>query len=484
MKKAGIVIVISSLTLTVYLLYSYFQPTYSYHLLDSRYDALKYAKAYDYFNDFAADYQLSFPFNARILMPWLAAQLPFNDLKTDFIWLNGLFIVLTVGMLTFVWQKLQIRLSLILIGLFWVLFHWKGLIRMYLPDPVTADVGGYFWLALFLGFLFIGEGKWWSDSTSDSILLSSKTGHYQRAQQKPGYKNWKRVLGIFAFLLIAVLGTLQKESSIAVLGVTVLCGGGSVWLVRTPTTARVTALWAWANVWLVQTQTPTTVDVSSPRLVSAPTGRGLLILLFAFLFAVSAHYLASHFFPASTSDWRNSSLISLFRGIKRYMVQPELFLRLPMSWLFAYGTFWLALLSISKLSPNLPLHTSHSSLLTPHFCLWLLLSVFGGGDTTRILFNGMPFVLTFLLLRLNQKSNWVGWYILFTSLPLMRLTELEPDLGLYPQATQRWCVECWTLGESWGYWMYAIAVLTGYYYFLRRFGAVGRDKTNHVNARR
>ena len=112
MKKAGIVIVISSLTLTVYLLYSYFQPTYSYHLLDSRYDALKYAKAYHYFNDFAADYQLSFPFNARILMPWLAAQLPFNDLKTDFIWLNGLFIVLTVGMLTFVWQKLQIRLQL------------------------------------------------------------------------------------------------------------------------------------------------------------------------------------------------------------------------------------------------------------------------------------------------------------------------------------------------------------------------------------
>ena len=463
MKKAGIVIVISSLTLTVYLLYSYFQPTYSYHLLDSRYDALKYAKAYDYFNDFAADYQLSFPFNARILMPWLAAQLPFNDLKTDFIWLNGLFIVLTVGMLTFVWQKLQIRLSLILIGLFWVLFHWKGLIRMYLPDPVTADVGGYFWLALFLGFLFLGDGKWWSDGTSDPMLLFSKTGHYERAQQKPSYKNWKRVLGIFVFLLIAVLGTLQKESSIAVLGVTVLWGGGSVWLVRTPTT----------------------VDVSSPRLVRTPTRRGtFLTLLFAFLFAVSAHYLASHFFPASTSDWRNNSLISLFRGIKRYIVQPELFLRLPMSWLFAYGTFWLALLSISKLSPNLPLHTSHSSLLTPHFCLWLLLSVFGGGDTTRILFNGMPFVLTFLLLRLNQKSNWVSWYILFTSLPLMRLTELEPDLGLYPQATQRWCVECWTLGESWGYWMYAIAVLAGYYYFLRRFGAVGRDKTNHVNARR
>lgn len=210
----------------------------------------------------------------------------------------------------------------------------------------------------------------------------------------------------------------------------------------------------------------------------------LLTLLSAFLIAVLAHYLVSFFFPASTSDWRNNSLISLSRGVKRYILQPELFLRLPISWLLAYGTLWLALLRSS--SPSLLPHSHYSQrrlpLLTPHFCLWLLLSVFGGGDTTRILFNGMPFVLTFLLLKLNQQPKWVVWYLLFTSLPLMRLNELEPDLGLYPQATQRWCVECWTLRESWEYWVYAIAVLAGYYYFLRRFGTVSRDKTNHVNA--
>lgn len=210
----------------------------------------------------------------------------------------------------------------------------------------------------------------------------------------------------------------------------------------------------------------------------------LLSLLSAFLMAVLAHYLVLYFFPAFTSDWRNNSLISLFRGIKRYILQPELFLRIPISWIFAYGTLWLALLSTPKLS----FFTTHYSqrrlpLLTTHFLLWLFLSVFGGGDTTRILFNGMPFVLTFLLLRLNQQPNWIAWYILFTSLPLMRLTELEPDLGLYPQATQHWCVECWTLSESWEYWVYAIAVLAGYYYFLRRFRTISSNKTNHVNAR-
>lgn len=433
------VIVISGLTLTVYLLYSYLQPTYSYHLLDSRYDALKYAKAYDYFKGFPTDYQLSFPFNARILMPWLAAKLPFNDLKTDFIWLNGLFIVMTVGVLTFVWQKLQIRLSVILIGLFWVLFHWKGLVRMYLPDPVTADVGGYFWLTLFLGFLLLSKEE------------NSK---------------WNNFFKAFGLVVTAVLGTLQKESFIAVIGLTAFWGVFSVWLVQTSTMASGTLTGAGMKI--------DAFSMTNNRL-----------LLLAFMFAVSAHYLVSYFFPASTSDWRNNSLISLLRGIKRYSEQPELFFLIPISWLFAYGTFWLALLSTPKPSPL----TSHSSqrrlpLLAPHILLWLFLSIFGGGDTTRILFNGMPFVLTFLLLRLNQQPNWVGWYLLITSLPLMRLNELEPDLGLYPQATQRWCVECWTLRESWGYWGYAIAVLASYYYFLRRFGAVGRDKTNHINANR
>jgi hypothetical protein len=262
MRKAGIVVVLSSLTLTVYLLYSYLQPTYSYHLLDSRYDALKYAKAYDYFKGFSTDYQLSFPFNARILMPWLAAKLPFNDLKTDFIWLNGLFIVLTVGVLSFVWQKLQIRLSLILTGLFWVLFHWKGLIRMYLPDPVTADVGEYFWMALFLAFLFIGEGKLWSDGTSDPMFL------YDIEQQKSGYLKGKRLFTSLGLTLTAVLGTLQKESFIAVLGVTDLWGGLSVWLVRKPTGAGETQKDAFSM-----------------------TKGTLLSLLSAFLIAVLAHYL-------------------------------------------------------------------------------------------------------------------------------------------------------------------------------------------------
>lgn len=416
----------ATFTILVYIVYTHLQPTYTYALLDPRYDAHKYAQLYNYFSRLSPNSQVSFPFNSRILMPWLAAQIPFHDLILDFIWLNCIFILLTIGVLVFIWQKLQIRLSVIVIGLFWVLFHWKGLVRMYLPDPVTADVGGYFFQSLWLGLI--------------SIFLFS------------GEKTFFKWYHLFLACMVGLLGTLQKESFLCVVGLTMF----------------------------------------SFRKVD----RGHVMII-VFVLALSIYILVANEFPASTSDWRNNTFISVLRGLKRYASQPELFLRLPISWLLAFGTFWLVVIGEWKTEKgkwgkekgtrDSELFTQNSLLTTRYWelftLLWLFLSIFGGGDTTRILFNGMPFVLTFLLLKLNQKPDWVVWYILFTSLPLMRLFELEPDLGLYPQATQRWCVECWTFSESWGYWLYFVVVLVGYYYLSRRLRFSGRQ-ANEVNARR
>ncbi len=412
MKKGWITTAAVLVALAVYLLYAFTQPTYTYALLDGRYDAHQYAKIYNYFRGITVNYGVSFPFNTRILIPGLAACLPFNELVTDFVWINGFFLLATIGLLTRAWLKLNIRLFWIVIALFWMLFHWKGLLRMYLPDPVTADVGGYFLLTCFLALLLIEE---------------------------------KRISKVFVsglLVLIAVLGTLQKESFLAVLGTTVLFTGKD----------------------------------------SYPSGMKNKLLL-SFLVSFAVYYLISFFFPTASSDWRNNPIVSVLRGMKRYAEQPDLFLRLPISWFLAYGTFWLALLSTPKPSPNfLFLLTSRFSFLVPHFFLWLFLSVFGGGDTTRILYNGMPFVLTFLLLKLNRLPTWTGGYILLTSLPLMRLFKLEPDLGRYPNEMPQWCVECWSMAESWGYWVYAIFVLAGYYYLSRRFGAVRSDEPDEVNA--
>lgn len=423
-KNVGIAMGLSAM---VYLTYAMVQPTYSYERLDRRFDAHKYAESYRYFRGITPDYLPSFPFNTRILSPWLAAHLPFNDLKIDFIGLNGLFVVLTVGLLTLIWQKLHLRLSVIGLGLFWLLFHWKGLVRMYLPDPVTADVGSYFWLTLLLLFLVAESKKW------------------------------------ICIVIVATLGTLQKESLIAVIGCV--------------------ALWNAVN-----------------SFVSNKPKRPFFIALSALLVALLAHSIASHFFPPSTSDWRNNSLVTLLRVAKRYLVEPELLARIPISWLLAFGTVWLSaspnkyFTSFSckeKGVQNHPLLQGEGHAegdvythLQIQLIVWLFLSVFGGGDTSRILFNGMPFVLTLLLVQLNQQPTWVTGYVFLTSLPLMRLYEVEPDLGRFPSETHRWCVECWTMSERWGYAVYAWAVLASYYCLLRYFNTVGSRKTQDKQARR
>ncbi|WP_428654202.1 hypothetical protein [Runella sp.] len=420
MKKAWTCSILMGSTLIAYIVYAFLQPSYTYQFLDPRFDAHQYAKIYTYFKRFTVNYEITFPFNTRILMPWLAAHLPFNDLRSNFIWLNGFFIVMTVGLLVWIWLKLNIRSFWIAIALFWVVFHWKGLVRMYLPDPVTADVGGYFLLTSFSALLLFEE------------------------------KRISKALLDCLFVLIAVLGTLQKESFIAVVGVTV----------------------TWTALNLINAK----ADDYARYTVNRAKGYFQLFFL-----SLIIYYLTAFFFPSASLDWRNNSFVSILRGMKRYVEQPNLLLRLPVSWLMAFGTFWLALIPSLKLS-NKP--ASHFSLLIPHFYLWLFLSVFGGGDTTRILFNGMPFILTYLLLKLNQQPKWTGWYILITALPLMRLNTLEPDLGRYPNEMHQWCVECWTLAESWRYWVYALTVLVGYYYLSRRFGAVGSDEAHEINAGR
>jgi len=384
---------ILALAVLVYVAYAFAQPVYTYAKLDPRFDAHQYARAYHWFKNQSSPHAVSFPFNARILSSWLAAQLPYHEATGAFRWLNGLFLVLAIGFLVQVWQQLKIRKSLVFIGLFWVLFHWKGPLRMYLPDPISADVMGYF---LGSAWLFLVLFK--NEPTTPNYLIYGAIG---------------------------LLSALQKESFIVVAGAT--------WL-----------------FFLIKKQNAT------PFLV-------------AFLVAVCGHLWADWAFPAPLPNWRNYAAITVLRGLKRYYDVPHLLLRLPVSWLLAYGFFWLGL---KFKTPNPKLRTEQAEILAALTLVWFILSTIGGGDTTRIFVNGLPFVLTYLLIGLNQKPLWVGYFVLFASLPLMRLPLLEPDLGVYPQQARYWCVECWNWAQSWSYWVYAAAVLVAYGYLARRFGAL------------
>lgn len=445
LKKHQIVIFCTVLAAVVYVFYAQIQPTYTYSLTDPRLDAHQFSAQYDYFKGTTKSYTVRFPFNARILSSWLAAQLPFDDIITNFKVLNGIFLLLMALFLSLLWQRLQIRNSLIVISLCWLLFHWKGPVRMYLPDPITADVGGYFfgalWLWLLSGTFF--EIRNYPFKSALSVCHkrikwnADDTDLYRLNRFFNVIKNCRLVPNLMLLCVVAVLATLQKEVFIVVVGSLVV----SHWL-------------------LVFSRESSSNSNPNIKVSSA-------FLFLAISFTIMAHFAADYFYAASNPDWRNFSVVSVLRGLQRYLLSPALFLRLPVSWFLTFGSFGIGCFYLFRLqignhvrpnfksgradtipTSNIPHHTFYITVI------FFILSIFAGGDTSRILMTGAPFVMTFLLIQLNQMPAWVGYFAAFSSLPLMRLTQLEPDLGLYPAQAHNWCVECWTFSESWPYWAY------------------------------
>jgi hypothetical protein len=426
------------LTAVVYVFYAKIQPAYTYSLTDPRLDAHQYLAQYDYFKGTTKNYAVRFPFNARILSSWLAAQLPFGNSTTNFKVLNGIFLVLMALFLGLLWQRLQIRNSLIIIGLCWLLFHWKGPVRMYLPDPITADVGGYFFAALWLWLLSGTFFKMCNYPIKSTLSMCHKRIKWKADDTDLNrfFNVIKKCCSVSNYVLlcvVAALATLQKEVFIVIVGSLVI---GQCSMVLKKYRQHIKAE---AHSFLLS----------------------IKIASFILAIACVTHLVADYFYGASNPDWRNFSVVSVLRGLQRYLLSPALFLHLPVSWFLAFGGFlivgfliggFLLVLNKKKTISSVSHHTCYITVV------FFILSIFAGGDTSRILMTGAPFVMTFLLIELNQMPAWVGYFVALSSLPLMRMTELEPDLGLYPAQAHNWCVECWSLAESWPYWAYMLAI--------------------------
>ena len=161
--------------------YSKIQPRLDHDYSDL-FDANKYLRVYDFFSSPGSEYEVAFPMNTRILVPWLASHMPFNDPVRDFMAVNYLFMILSIAALYFLWNKLGFSAGYIVTGFFWLLVHWVGIIRLNIFDPVTVDLPIYLFQALLL------------------IVILEKR--------------------FFWLLILAPLATLQKESFIGLMAVT------------------------------------------------------------------------------------------------------------------------------------------------------------------------------------------------------------------------------------------------------------------------
>ncbi|GAB2788045.1 hypothetical protein GCM10027275_36050 [Rhabdobacter roseus] len=399
-------------TLLIYWIYVQLQPVYTYTTLDARYDAHQYLRAYAYFKGQRGTYQLDFPYNPRILVPWLAAQVPYDDAVAVFKVLNGIFVVLAMAVLVRVWVNLGLRLSLVTTGLFWLLLHWRGLVRMYLPDPVTVDVPGYFFgaLWLFLILRLVRKGR------VDYLSLS--------------------------LLPLSVLATLQKELFVPLVGAS---GLFFVWHRR------------------------------------AVDRRVLLLFAGSLALALVARFWAERTFPPFQADWRTSSLVTVLWRARQYLLHPSQLLWVPVGWLLAFGGIglvgfyeWLRARLLSGTSQTAGDQDAEGTFSLKYLgfmsMVGLVLGLLGGGDTVRNAMLVSPFVLTYLLHLLQQRPAWAGYLAGVVSLPLMRLTHLEPDLGTFPEQQLAWCTECWRWAESWPYLLFIGVVWVVFFFFRKYFG--------------
>lgn len=123
-------------------------------------DGKQYQKAYQYFSGQSTRYEVKFPFHSRVLVPWLAAQLSPKDANPGFVTLLWVGTIITVILLLLGWQWLQIPWYLQIGGIFWLLFHWTGIIRFNLYDPITVDVPLYIFHSLLVLLLLRPRWLW------------------------------------------------------------------------------------------------------------------------------------------------------------------------------------------------------------------------------------------------------------------------------------------------------------------------------------
>ena len=163
-------ILIATLAVILYFVYHQFQSHISYEaepLLDGHH----YLRAYLYFNGDITNYNLGFPFNTRIGIPFLASLIPTNDPIINFKIIHILFIVASCFVIAEIHKHLKSNLTIRLVFWCFLLFHWLGPIRFSIHEPLQTDTSCYLILSLFILLILKKQYRWLLFLAPISILF-------------------------------------------------------------------------------------------------------------------------------------------------------------------------------------------------------------------------------------------------------------------------------------------------------------------------
>jgi hypothetical protein len=318
---------------------------------------------YKYFKGEVAVYSAAFPYYSRAIVPFLAAILPSNDIYLNFQLLNLIFSIAGILSIYYLWKTLEIPFYLIAIGIFWLLFHWTGLIRLNAFDPLTVDVPTYLIQSLLL------------------FIILRKRYH------------WLYLLG--------PLAVLQRESILILL--------------------LILLVYAYINNYILKS------DEKMP----------LLVVTLALLLAILTKYLFTLKYPAIDITEKSSVRLVLFY-IKEVLFDPFKIIRWIVGIFMAFGAF--LILPIINFKKD-KLNSSFGWILISMSSVYLLLGIIAGGDSTRIVFLGFPFVMTWVVIQLKDVSWKLNVITLLLSIFLMRLFSSIPDPGKDFSSFAQWYPE-------------------------------------------
>jgi len=303
-------------------------------------DAHNYAKIYDYFKGYSSYYKVNFPFSGRPFVPMLASVFPY-DIVTNFELVNFIFFPLIVTVIYLLWRKLNFPIYLIGIGLFWLLFHWVGLIRFNQADPIAVDVPVYFFHTLFI-FVFLSKKYKWLWVLGPVAVLQ---------------KELIIVYVLFLFIYLIVLNLARKEKK-------------------------------YVNI-----------DV-----------------LIALVLCIVIKSVYGYFFPAIRPD--HGSIRTVLSLIIECLKYP---MRFPSWFVAVFMAFGFLILLCFKKIKQKHIYDELGGFLFLTTLVAILLGLIGGGDHTRIIFLGFPFIMTFILWVLKDVDPFSVVITLIASIPFMML---------------------------------------------------------------
>ena len=162
----------------------------------------------------------------------------------------------------------------------------------------------------------------------------------------------------------------------------------------------------------------------------------LRLITSALVLSLGSQILTNYFLPSSNEG--KGAFITIAYHAKETLLNPFEFLRWLAAISMAFGpAVWLAALHFSKTHR----YENTRNLLTIFTVLYLAYGILAGGDMTRIIFLGFPFIMTWIIYELRDVSLEFRIWLFVLSLPLFMLHGSIPDPAWERALWQSWYPE-------------------------------------------